>query len=285
MAKKIGILGPAGTHSEDAALYLINWQVSYKNAELIRYSDIYECLYAAETGEVDSAFVPVENSLEGAIAITLDTLARSKSLQVNLELIWPVHNQLLSRCQPNEIKKIYSHPQPIAQCQAYILKHYPHAEIIKVTSTARATELVSLAPISEGLAAIGTKRAGELRQLPIIAGDIQDSITNCTRFFEVTTKPVPLAMDNDTVLIICQIDGSRSGALYEVLGEFAHRQVNLTRIESRPARTELGKYIFFLDLDAKSAPHDIKDAVAAVRERSIWLKELGVFPVHTAVIE
>ena len=283
MTKKIGILGPEGTHSEDAAIYLRNWADGYSSAELILYPDIYECLQAAETGKVDSAFVPVENSLEGSIAVTLDTLARSRNLRVNLELIWPVHNHLLARCGHESIKKIYSHPQPISQCQNYLLRNFPHAEIVKVASTARATEIVSYAPLEEGAAAIGTERAGRLRDIPVITRDIQDNTANCTRFFEVTAAPPDeLASTADTVLIVCQIDGSQSGALYNVLGEFAHRNVSLTSIESRPARTELGEYIFFLDLDAHADKEQLEASIEAVARRSIWLKNLGAFPVHMA---
>ena len=114
-----------------------------------------------------------------------------------------------------------------------------------------------------------------------VAGRIEDSGANCTRFFEVVRarEILPLASP-DTILLVAQIDGSRPGALYNVLGEFARRAVNLTRIESRPARTELGAYLFFFDLDAHSGAS--AKAIAAVARRSVWLKELGRFPVHLA---
>ena len=278
----MGVLGPVGTHSEAAARYLMEWQCF--DREIVCFGDIGECLHAVKTGAVDSAFVPVENSLEGAIAVTLDALARSDTLRVRREVIWPVHNYLMARAKDAEIRVVYSHAQPIAQCRDFLLQHYPQAELIKTASTARAAEIVGASLADAGAAAICTRRAGALNGLVEIAGRIEDRGSNCTRFFEVVRDgaATPPAEAADTVLLVCQIDGTRPGALYDVLGEFAHRAVNLTRIESRPARTELGAYLFFFDLDAHSDADAIRDAIDAVAEKSVWLKVLGVFPVHTA---
>ena len=275
----MGVLGPVGTHSEAAARYLMEWQGL--DREIVCYGDIGACLRAVETGAVDAAFVPVENSLEGAIAVTLDVLARSDVLRVQREVIWPVHNYLMARRADVKIRTIYSHAQPIAQCGDFLLRRYSQAELIKTASTARAAEMVGAAPLDAGAAAICTRRAGALHGLVEIAGRIEDSGANCTRFFEVVRarEILPLASP-DTILLVAQIDGSRPGALYNVLGEFARREVNLTRIESRPARTELGAYLFFFDLDAHSGAS--AKAIAAVARRSVWLKELGRFPVHLA---
>ena len=280
--QKMGVLGPVGTHSEAAARYLMEWQCL--DREIVCFGDIGECLHAVKTGAVDSAFVPVENSLEGAIAVTLDALARSDTLRVRREVIWPVHNYLMARAKDAEIRVVYSHAQPIAQCRDFLLQHYPQAELIKTASTARAAEIVGASLADAGAAAICTRRAGALNGLVEIAGRIEDRGSNCTRFFEVVRDgaATPPAEAADTVLLVCQIDGTRPGALYDVLGEFAHRAVNLTRIESRPARTELGAYMFFFDLDAHSDADAIRDAIDAVAEKSVWLKVLGVFPVHTA---
>ena len=282
MRQKMGVLGPVGTHSEAAARYLMEWQCL--DREIVCFADIGECLHAVETEAVDAAFVPVENSLEGAIAVTLDALACSDTLRVRREVIWPVHNYLMAHAKDAEIRVVYSHAQPIAQCRDFLLHHYPQAEIIKTASTARAAEIVGASPAEAGLAAICTRRAGALNGLIEIAGKIEDRGSNCTRFFEVVRDgtAAPLAEPSDTVLLVCQIDGARAGALYNVLGEFARRAVNLTRIESRPARTELGAYMFFFDLDAHSSPDALRDSIDAVAEKSIWLKVLGAFPVHMA---
>ena len=281
--KKMGVLGPLGTHSEAAAQYLS--RLLPERPELLVYPDIFAVIQAVEDGEVDSCLVPVENSLEGAINITLDTLARSADLFVESELIWPVHNQLMARPGTQKICRIYSHPQPISQCRSYLQQHYPEAELIKVASTARAAEIVAKEPRGMGAAAICTKRGGELNGLVTVAKEIQDNMANATRFFElrrVTAAPQAPIGPAEKMLVICEIDGQKAGALYDVLKEFADRGVNMTRIESRPARTELGAYIFFFDLDVADNEEALRTSVAAVARKSKWLKDLGSFPVVRA---
>lgn len=281
--KKMGVLGPLGTHSEAAAQYLS--RLLPERPELLVYPDIFAVIQAVEDGEVDSCLVPVENSLEGAINITLDTLARSDDLFVASELIWPVHNQLMARPGTQKICCIYSHPQPISQCRGYLQQHYPEAELIKVASTARAAEIVAKEPRGMGAAAICTKRGGELNGLVTVATEIQDNMANATRFFElrrVTAAPQAPIGPAEKMLVICEIDGQKAGALYDVLKEFADRGVNMTRIESRPARTELGAYIFFFDLDVADNEEALRTSVEAVARKSKWLKNLGSFPVVRA---
>lgn len=281
--KKMGVLGPLGTHSEAAAQYLS--RLLPERPELLVYPDIFAVIQAVEDGEVDSCLVPVENSLEGAINITLDTLARSDDLFVASELIWPVHNQLMARPGTQKICRIYSHPQPISQCRGYLQQHYPEAELIKVASTARAAEIVAKEPRGMGAAAICTKRGGELNGLVTVAAEIQDNMANATRFFELrrmTAAPQAPIGPAEKMLVICEIDGQKAGALYDVLKEFADRGVNMTRIESRPARTELGAYIFFFDLDVADNEEALRTSVAAVARKSKWLKDLGSFPVVRA---
>ena len=281
--KKMGVLGPLGTHSEAAAQYLS--RLLPERPELLVYPDIFAVIQAVEDGEVDSCLVPVENPLEGAINITLDTLARSDNLFVASELIWPVHNQLMARPGTQKICRIYSHPQPISQCRGYLQQHYPEAELIKVASTARAAEIVAKEPRGMGAAAICTKRGGELNGLVTVATEIQDNMANATRFFElrrVTAAPQAPIGPAEKMLVICEIDGQKAGALYDVLKEFADRGVNMTRIESRPARTELGAYIFFFDLDVADNEEALRTSVEAVARKSKWLKDLGSFPVVRA---
>ncbi len=280
--ERMGILGPRGTHSEAAADKL-NEHLT-KKFELVIFKEIFEALNAVEEGKVDAAFVPVENSLEGSINITLDTLAHSDSFIVTRELIYPVHNHLMARegVKLSTVKKIFSHAQPISQCRNYLQKNFPTAEINPVASTARAAEMVAQSEITEGYAAICSERAGTLNGLKILAKEIQDNSANRTRFLEVRRRPENFnvyQMHGDKNLIICQIDGSKPGALYEVLGEFARRNINMVRIESRPARTELGKYIFFFDLEVDNFRRLLFESVEAVRRKSIWLKNLGIFPV------
>lgn len=279
--KTLGILGPKGTHSEEAALWLKKF--SHEDYQLEICADIFDVLNAVKERKLDVGLVPVENSLEGSINITLDTLARSDTLTVARELVWKVKNFLMTKplVGTQEIKKIFSHAQPLAQCRKFLQKNFPNAEIISTTSTARAAEIVAAS--DENFAAICTERAGKLNGLVVAAKDIQDNPNNSTRFFEVKYRPRDAAsiehFDGDKVLIICQIDGSRAGSLCEVLEEFAKRGVNMTRIESRPARTILGAYIFFFDLETDAGDDALNESIRAVYDKSIWLKNLGVFPV------
>lgn len=275
--KTMGILGPKGTHSEAAAVYL-NGRMGNPHV-LVEYDEIYEVMEAVSRGEVDTALVPVENSLEGAVNVTLDMLASGDDLRVRMELIWPVHNQLMAKPGTGKICRILSHGQPMAQCQKYLREHFPEAELVKVSSTAKAAELVAGEPAESGWAAICTSRGGELNGLLPVAWEIQDNMANRTRFFLVGRKGEAEPESRDKVLIICQIDGKRAGSLCDVLEEFAHRGVNMTRIESRPARTELGEYIFFFDLDTDVDEGSLRQSIEAVRQKCIWLRNVGAFPV------
>lgn len=282
--KRMGFLGPLGTHSEAAALYLR--EKLNEESELVPYSDIYSVMQAVAVGKLDSCLVPIENSLEGSVNITLDTLARSEALVVNRELIWGVHNHLMAKCSADEVKKIYSHSQPIAQCRDWLDANYPQAERIEAASTAQAARMVAESKAEEGAAAICTKRAGELYGLHVIAEEIQDNDTNCTRFYELCRQPAHVLPKGEQgrALVICDIDGSRAGSLLGVLQEFADRGINMTRIESRPRRTELGRYIFFFDLEVERDNHDrLQESIGAVRKRSLWLHDLGEFPIMYAL--
>ena len=281
--KKMGILGPRGTHSEAAAVCLN--KILPEKFELVICADIFEILQKVELGKLDSGFVPVENSLEGSINVTLDTLARSHTLTINREFVWKIHNHLMTKPEVkiSEVKKIFSHSQPISQCRRYLQKNFSDVEFIITPSTARAAEIVAESSPAEGFAAICSERAGELYNLKILAEEIQDNKYNSTRFFEISQRSENFDendVSGDKVSLVCMVDGSQSGALYSVLKEFAVRKINMTHIESRPARLELGEYIFFFDLETKDIDKKIfQESLEAVREKSIWLKNLGTFPV------
>lgn len=286
--EKLGYLGPRGTHSEEAAMYLEGLAAEGVRAELVPYPEIADVFEAVRLGAVDRALVPVENSLEGPINITLDILARTESINISREFIWPVRNNLLAKCEAKDIKTIHSHGQPFSQCRQYLRTRFSWAALIEEASTAKAAEMVSKSEIADGMAAIGTRRAAEIYGLNIIAEDIQDNSENCTRFYEVYScerRPKDekaAAPDKGQALLVCQIDGSKAGSLLGVLQDFARFGVNLTRIESRPARTYLGAYIFFFDLELDNNIEAVRQAVEAVRKRSIWLRYPGEFPVIRA---
>jgi len=271
----LGFLGPKGTHSEAVALYL-----NHKRAGdwiLFAYDTIYEAIQAVADGMIERCVVPVENSIEGSINITLDTLAHEVDLQVEQEIVWTVHNQLMTKYPKEAITTILSHPQPLAQCREYLKKNYAGAEIRQTASTARAAEIVASGP--PGYAAIGTQRAGELYGLTTMEAEIQDTLTNCTRFFVLTKMKQAFIAGANKTSLVCQIDGKKAGSLCAVLSEFAKRDVNMMRIESRPARTGLGEYIFFFEVDGSTQEQNVNAAILAIQQKSLWLKNLGSFSV------
>ena len=280
MQEKLAVLGPPGTHSEAAAFFLN--EIAGNIYAPVEYEEIYDALAAAAKGDTDAAIVPVENSLEGAINITLDFLAATNSLFVTREIVWTVKNVLAAKCPAANIKKIYSHAQPISQCQNYLRKNFPRVETIRVSSTAKAAKIVAGSEESVGAAAICTEGAANLNNLTVISSGIADTQTNCTRFFELRHAPLPAETATDKTLVVCRIDGREAGSLLKVLEEFAKRGVNLTRIESRPARTQLGEYIFFFDIEANTDEKTRQAAILAVEKRSLWLKNVGSFPVIIA---
>jgi prephenate dehydratase len=276
--KKLAFLGPHGTNSEEAAIYMANLRKEKMN--LVAYNTIQDAIQAVAQKDVDYCLVPVENSIEGSVRITLDTLAHDVDLMIESELIWSVHNQLLTKNPNAKIHTIISHIQPLAQCREYLKSHYPTAKTESVSSTARAAEKASC--YGDGYAAIATKTAADLYNLQIIDTDIQDVEDNFTRFILLTNKDkVKKYQDVANMMIICQIDG-RAGSLYELLGDFACRKVNMTRIESRPARTSLGEYIFFIEIDANVDKDILQEALMQASKKCFWLKNLGKFPVYKA---
>lgn len=276
--KKLAFLGPHGTNSEEAAIYMANLRKEKMN--LVAYNTIQDAIQAVAQKDVDYCLVPVENSIEGSVRITLDILAHDVDLMIESELIWSVHNQLLTKNPNAKIHTIISHIQPLAQCREYLKSHYPMAKTESVSSTARAAEKASC--YGDGYAAIATKTAANLYNLQIIDTDIQDVEDNFTRFILLTNKDkVKKYQDVANMMIICQIDG-RAGSLYELLGDFACRKVNMTRIESRPARTSLGEYIFFIEIDANVDKDILQEALMQASKKCFWFKNLGKFPVYKA---
>ncbi len=275
MLRKVGFLGPSGTYSEEIALSLY----SESEARLEPFSAIDAAIRAVATGEVDESIVPVENSLEGSVNITLDTLAHDVDLYITREVILPVRHSLLAKKDDNqEIAVIVSHPQALAQCRKTLEKLYPQAKLQPVESTAAAARIVAAS--DDWYASVGSVKAAEIYGLKVLAGDIQDNVANSTRFISLERQARNQVQGKCKTSLACQINGQRPGSLYNILQEFAAREVNLTRIESRPARTGLGLYIFFLDIEGSMEEHNIADAIKAIEEKCLWYKNLGSYPVY-----
>ena len=271
--RRIGFLGPQGTYSQEVALRLFG-----DTAALQPYSSIDAAIRAVASGEIAECVVPIENSLEGSVNITLDTLAHDVELLISREIVMPVRHNLLARETGRKVSVVLSHPQALAQCRRTLARLHPRADCRPVESTAEAARRV--AEGETGLAAIGSRGAAALYGLEIIAADIQDTANNCTRFVTLRVQAADTSRaERSKTSVVCQIDGSKPGSLYRILAEFAKRDVNLTKIESRPARTSLGAYLFFLDMEGSADEARVREALTAVEEQSLWFKNFGSYVV------
>jgi len=277
MENVIGYLGPPGTFTEEAAR-------SYdKNGTfLLRpYPAIDKVFSAIAKKEINQGVVPVENSLEGSVNLTLDLLSGNTDLKIKGELLCRIKHFLLAAPgqTSNQIKEVYSHPQALAQCRYFLDDVLPDASRINMSSTADAAVLVSQ---SKGKAAIASQQTAELYGLEILKENIQDEPFNITRFFLLDIDDAPKTGDDKTSLLIGLHD--KPGSLFSALGILADYNLNLTKIESRPVRSELGKYIFFLDIEGHREDKKVSHALIELKEKAIFLKLLGSYPRATIPI-
>lgn len=270
---KMGYLGPQGTFTEEALL-------RYKNIdrkEIKEYKTIPEVIKAIGK-EVEEGIVPVENSLEGSVNITLDILAGETNLKIKGEVIIPVAHHLLVKDEVDlkDIYLVYSHPQAVAQCRKFIEKYLPNAETELTFSTAEAAKHISRRKENH-CAAIGTIRAAELYGLKVIKDNIHDYNCNYTRFIVLSlTESSEPTREDKTSLVFGIKDGP--GALYQILREFALRGINLTRIESRPSKKNFGDYLFYVDLEGYKQEPAVEEALNAVKANTVFIKVLGSYP-------
>ncbi len=271
MSSKLGYLGPAGTFSEEAAL---NYIRSCRR-RLVEYPNIPEIVEAVIKGKVKEGLVPLENSLEGGVAVTLDLLASQDGPQICRELIYPIKHSLLAHPHTtlHNIKIVVSHFQALGQCRHFLSHQLTGAVVIPVESTGAAALKASR---EEGVAAIAPRRAADLYGLNLLAEDIQDNNFNCTRFIVLSDRDHPPTGDDKTSVVIAVPDGP--GSLYNILGYFARHHINLTRIESRPARRRLGEYLFFIDCQGHRDQTGSTELWAELRRESSWFKILGSYP-------
>lgn len=264
---KVGVLGPQGTFSEKAAKKV------HPEAQIRYYDDFEDVLVAVEAGEVDSGVVPLENSLEGSVGQNLDGLLR-RDVKIIGEVNVQVRHCLIGRGRKDEVKVILSHPQALAQSRRYIKSHYPHAELRTTGSTSHAVRLAQEFP---EMAAIAGAEAAKRYGLAIMDRNIQDSEDNVTRFAVVGKEPTaPTGRDKTSLAIY--LERTEPGALWEVLGEFATRGINLTKIESRPSRKGLGDYYFFIDLEGHVTDPKVGEALARIEKKAAMTKLLGSYP-------
>ena len=284
----IGVMGPEGSYSEKAAkLWVLKNDL--RDAEFRYFADIEDAFLAAVKGTADISVIPVENSIEGSVGVTLDLLLENEAVIIG-EIVVKIEHCILSKGGPEKIRVILSHPQGLAQCRRFLKKHFPEAELRSTGSTSHAARL---AGEFEEMAAIASPEAAERYGLKVLLSNVQDRKENYTRFLvirgeEKISEPESgaerISLSAFKTSLIVYLEKDRPGALYELLGAFAKRGINLTKIESRPSKKELGDYYFFIDFEGHTSDALIKDALkdikskAGTKSKTNTLKVLGSYP-------
>ncbi|MDN5347648.1 MAG: prephenate dehydratase [Clostridia bacterium] len=268
-------LGPEGTFSHQAALY---WALNNPGAELRPVADLLEAVQEVIDGRAQVAVLPAENSIEGTVNLTLDLLLERPDLSICGEIVLEVRHCLATLASSvEEITAVYSHSQALAQCRRFIKKKLPAVTVSAVSSTAAA---MRQAAADRRLAAIGPVFAARLYNLPVLYHDIQDYPGNKTRFLVVgKDKKMPPTGSDKTSLVLA-LPENRPGGLYRALAVFAAAEINLTRIESRPTKKELGEYLFFLDCEGHAEVEPLRSVLRELEPKTALLKILGSYPKY-----
>jgi prephenate dehydratase len=225
----------------------------------------------------EEGVVAIENSIEGSVTDTLDLLIHESRVLIRKELVLPIKHHLLVKpgTEVGEVKVIFSHPQALGQCRRFVERCFPKAEVVAALSTAAAVE--EMMASSHPAAAIGTRRAAELYGAATLARGIQDQASNLTRFVVLAPSDHPQTGFDKTSLCFSFAE-DRPGVLCEVLQEFAQRNINLAKLESRPSKESLGRYIFLCDLEGHREDPAVSEALKRVQERTALFKILGSYP-------
>lgn len=264
---KVCYLGPEATFTHQAALKWFGPSV-----ELIPLDSIVSVFKEVERGNYGFGVVPVENSTEGSVNITLDMFLES-DLKIVSEIYLDITHNLLSNSSREKIKKIYSHPQALAQCRNYLQKNFSNAELIETGSTSKAALIASKENRS---AAIASELAAKMYNINILEKNIQDKINNSTRFLTIG-KAAPSKTKKDKCSILFSVQ-HKPGTLFEALRPFYDKKINLTKIESRPTKQKQWEYIFFVDFEGFIEDENVKKALEELKKHCIFIKVLGCYP-------
>ncbi len=265
---KVAYFGPVATFTHLAAMRYFGSSASFIPVEGIK--DVFESVYS---GQVEYGVVPVENSNEGVVSYTLD-MFMDYDLKISGEVMLKISHNLLSRSgEKSKIKKIYSHPQPTAQCRKWLERNTPGIPILESTSTARAAEMASR---EDDAAAIASEVAAKIYDLHFVERHIEDFKDNYTRFLIISWEPSKKTGKDKTSIMFSTKD--RPGALFNILEPFKQAKINLTKIESRPSKRKAWEYIFFVDMTGHMDDHKVRKAIEEVKEGCLYLKILGSYP-------
>jgi prephenate dehydratase len=272
---RVGYLGPRGTFAEEALLT----QPDLAAGEPVPLRTVPSVITAVAQGDVDLGLVPLENSIEGTVTITLDTLAFDTDLLIQREVDLPISLHLFARpgVKLADIRTVISHPNPLGQCRAWMSGKLPEADLVAANSTAEAAQQVAESDRGD-LASIGTRYGAELAGLEVLASEIEDHPENETRFVLVG-QGVPAPTGHDKTSIVCFQRDDHPGSLLAILQEFAARAINLTKLESRPRKSGLGEYCFFIDFQGHISDKVVADCLMNLFAHQADVKFLGSYPV------
>ncbi len=263
----IAYLGPEATFTHQAAIRRFGASLLYSAQKTI--ADVFS---EVSRNRADYGVVPVENSTEGAVTHTLDMFIDSE-LKIVSQLVLPIQHCLLSRFPRKKIKKLFTHPQTLAQCRGWVQNNFPDIEIVETSSNARSAEL---ARVEENSGAIAGTLAAERYKLPILESEIQDSSSNVTRFLVLGRQCTPPTGMDRTSLMFAVAD--RVGALHHALAPFRRYRINMTKIESRPSKRKAWEYFFFVDIDGHMLDPKVARALKLLEQQTSFMKVLGSFP-------
>ncbi|HLG68609.1 MAG TPA: prephenate dehydratase [Acidimicrobiales bacterium] len=278
-ATLVAYLGPEGTFTEEAVLS----QPDYAAAALLPLPQITDVLDAVTGGRADVGVVPIENAIEGSVNAALDGLVFDHDLLIQREMVVDVHLHLMAPrgCRLADVRRVVSIPVALAQCQKFLQAKLPGADQLASTSTAEAARLLGEHP-EPGTAAIAPRLAADLYGLSILAEDVEDHPENQTRFVSVAARGIPAPTGHDRTSIVCFQSDDRPGSLHGILGQFAARDINLTKVESRPTKQALGEYCFVIDLEGHLADEVVFDCLRDLHAELAALKFLGSYPAAGA---
>ena len=271
MVKKIAYLGPPGTYSEQAAEQWNNVD------ELLPLESIPAVAKSVEDGESFQGVLPIENSIEGGVTFTLDLLIHDSLLSICGEVIVPINHYLMAHeeIDLSSVTTVYSHPQSLGQCRQFLLNNLPQADLVASLSNAGAVE--EMLSANRGAAAISSERSANLYGATVLKKNVEDNPNNETRFVVLSNNDHEMTSDDKTSLCF-EFDGDSPGILSESLTEFASRNINLVKIESRPNKRRLGRYVFLVDIDGHRRTLEVKEALDALASKVSMLKIFGSYP-------
>jgi prephenate dehydratase len=271
----VAYFGPPATFTHEALLT----QADLASAELVPLGSITAVLETVANGEVDQGFVPIENAIEGTVSATIDGLIHDVELCIQREVVMDIHLHLMARpgVELADLTTVSSYPHALAQCQKYLAKALPDAEQRAANSTADAARVLGNSDSTEG-AAIAPRLAAERYGLVILAEDVEDHPDNQTRFVLVSRDLVPRATGHDKTSIVCFQRADHPGSLHGILGQFSARNINLTKLESRPTKQGLGDYCFVIDLSGHLGDEVVADCLRDLHAGLAGVKFLGSYP-------